>query len=85
MSHMDKNWEIYVTATDRSVNHRLTENEDYDSNPAWSSCGQLIAFESARDLNGEIYVMGIDGSGQKNITGNPAWDGHPAWEPVDCY
>jgi len=39
---------------------RLTHSAGDDRNPAWSSDGQRIAFESNRNGNYEIYIMDVD-------------------------
>ena len=66
---------------------RLTFNEASDSDPAWSSNGAHIAFQSIRDGTHQIYIMNADGSNQTRVTFNEADDFDPSWytaapEPV---
>ena len=67
---------------DGSNQTRLTNNTDYDREPAWSPDGTRIAFSSGRDGILEIYVMDADGSDQTRITNDPAIDMDPAWSPM---
>jgi Tol biopolymer transport system component len=60
---------------------QLTNNDDYDSNPAWSSDGEHIAFESSRDGDHEIFVMNADGSEVRQLTDNDDSDYSPSWSP----
>lgn len=65
--------------TDGSNPTRLTSNGAFDSYPAWSPEGALIAFTSDRDGSGQIYVMHADGSNQRRLTDDPARDTNPSW------
>jgi Tol biopolymer transport system component len=65
---------------DASV-RRLTDDPEWDFDPAWSSDGTQIVFRSHRDGNEEIYVMDADGSNQRNLSRNPAGDWSPVWSP----
>jgi Tol biopolymer transport system component len=76
-SHTD----IYVMNADGSGKRKLTHNERYNAEPAWSPDGRKIAFRSSRNGNRDIYVMNLDGSGKRNLTRNPARDGSPSWSP----
>ena len=60
---------IYVIDADGSNDYRLTHDDRYDGNPAWSPDGPAwspdgtqIAFVSSRDGDDEIYVMELLGS-----------------------
>jgi Tol biopolymer transport system component len=64
---------------DGTRQRRLTRNESFDGDPAWSPDGQRIAFISDRDGNDEIYVMNADGSGQQRLTRTPEDESFPAW------
>ncbi|MDE3091727.1 MAG: PD40 domain-containing protein, partial [Chloroflexota bacterium] len=86
----DGNTEIYTTLApnasagvnaDGSGLTRLTNNQNTDSEPAWSPDGSKIAFHSYRDGNWEIYVMNADGSAQTRITNDKASDTSPDWSP----
>ncbi len=76
-SHTD----IYVMNADGSGKRKLTHNERYNTEPAWSPDGRKIAFRSTRNGNRDIYVMNADGSGKRNLTRNPAQDRSPSWSP----
>jgi Tol biopolymer transport system component len=71
--------EIYVMKADGSDRTRLTDNDAWDSQPAWSPDGAQIAFALTRDGNYEIYVMGADGSNPVNVTNHESRDMRPRW------
>ena len=54
-----------------------------DMGPAWSPTGELIAFDSTRDLKPEIYVMNTDGTAQRQLTTSAVGmsSSSPAWSP----
>lgn len=80
-SGRDGNMELYVMRPDGTDQVRLTRNDWYDSDPAWSPDRSRIVFTSWRDGNNEIYVMNADGSGQTRLTSHPGSDDLPAWSP----
>ena len=69
--------EIYVMNADGSGVVRLTDDDEYDTEAAWSADGGRIAFYSRRE-GGGIYVMNADGGGVVRLA-----DGYsPAWSPL---
>ncbi len=64
------NFEIFVSTTEGSDPVKLTDNQVFDADIAWSPNGGRIAFKSYQDGNDEIYVMNADGSGASNLTQN---------------
>lgn len=73
------NFEIYVLDLATKRERRLTFNDAFEADLAWSPDGSNLAFKSYRDGNDEIYVMAADGSGQVNLTRHPASDGAPSY------
>ncbi len=73
--------EIYVMDANGSNLRRLTNNDVFDGEPAWSPDGSNIAFVSHRDGNPEIYVMDADGGNVRRLTHNDVVDREPAWSP----
>ena len=70
---------VYVVNIDGSEERNLTRGSVRDF--AWSTDGQQIAFDSARDGNSEIYVVNSDGGGLRRLTHNSGPDFAPAWSP----
>jgi len=89
----DPEFEVYSAKADGGGLVRLTKNDVYDGEPAYSTDGARIAFSSARDPAEEgaparnvgqeldLYVMGWDGSGAKRLTEEPGYEGGAAFSP----
>lgn len=68
---------------------RLTESDEWECCPSWSSDGRSLAFtryakpsKPQADLGpGDIYLINADGTGERNLTNSPADDDSPAWSP----
>lgn len=60
---------------------RLTNNADFDVDPAQPADGSRISFATSRDGNLEIYLMNADGSGLLRLTTNESSDVQPAPQP----
>jgi Tol biopolymer transport system component len=60
---------------------RLTDDDYYDYDIAWSPDGSQMAFVSNRDLNFEIYLLDTTGVNQniRRITNHLSPDRHPTW------
>ncbi len=84
----DGNRDIYLFDTETDTEHRLTNNSEYDGEPAWSPDGTQIAFVSGRGggddwlFYTDIYVMDADGEDEylRRLT-NSNSSGTPAWSP----
>ena len=91
----DPEFEVYSAKADGGGLVRLTKNDVYDGEPAYSNDGARIAFSSARDRADpekgaparnvgqelDLYVMGWDGSGAKRLTEEPGYEGGAAFSP----
>jgi Tol biopolymer transport system component len=75
------NFELYVTDLHGEGLVRLTDNEVFDADIAWSPDGQRIAYKSFVDGNDEIYEVDPAGSNQRNLTSHPSSDFQPHWAP----
>jgi TolB protein len=75
------NFEVYRIAADGSGETRLTTNQEFEADVAWSPDGSVLVFKSFRDGNDEIYAMDAEGGEQRNLTNSPASDGGPSWSP----
>lgn len=85
VSTRDGNEEIYRMAADGSQVTRLTDNEDVDSEPAWSPAGTQIAYRSRQDGSSDIFIMDPAGERKVNLLNDPAdsFDDefNPQWHP----
>jgi Tol biopolymer transport system component len=64
--------DVFSTEADGTGRRNLTNNGDFNTSPAYSPDGSLIAFVR----NFDIWVMNVDGTGQRNVTNDPG-DGNP--------
>jgi len=81
-SDRDGSVEIYTMNPDGTDQMRLTNTALSSANPAWSSDGTKIVFDSNRDGNAaEIYVMNADGTEQTRLTNQFLDDLDPTWSP----
>lgn len=77
----DINFEVYRAEVDGSEERRLTWNQDFDADLAWSPDGTTILFKSYQDQNDEIYLVGATGGTPSNLTNSEASDGGGTWSP----
>ncbi len=81
-SRIDGDDEIYSINSDGTGLVKLTDNEVWDIQPAWSPDGTQIAFASFSDGDLEIYVMNDGGSDVAQLTHNDGTeDRDPDWSP----
>jgi Tol biopolymer transport system component len=76
--------EIYSAAADGTDVKRLTWNDEFEQEPAWSPDGSRIAYERTDQGRFHLYVMNHDGSDQHLVSPNPSTsfdDTQPAWSP----
>ena len=60
---------------------RLTNNDVYDAECAYSPDGKLICYTHGAGKDADIYVMKADGSSPVRITDSPGYDGGPFFSP----
>lgn len=71
-------WEIGVDGQDKRA---LTSESSFDSCPAYSPDGRLLAFASTRSGNFDIQVMTLPGGVINPVTSHRGIDLHPSWSP----
>jgi len=73
--------DIWVSRTDGSAAHRLTDDGAIDAHPSWSPDGRRIVFASDRGASNDLYVMDADGSHVQVLYAGPFADVDPVWSP----
>ena len=81
LSNRDDTDEIYSMGAAGLNQTRLTNNADFDVDPAQPADGSRISFATSRDGNLEIYLMNADGSEPVRLTTNESADVQPAPQP----
>jgi Tol biopolymer transport system component len=90
VSTQDDDYAIFGADADGKHSYRLTKEKGdastpqglfFQTSPAWSPDGKLIAFVSRRDGHGHIYVMNAAGTGTRQVTTGAKEDDHPSWSP----
>lgn len=72
-----------VDLNHQPTTHRLTDNNVYDAECAFSPDGKWICFTSFQDKNQDVYVMKLGAQPAKpvRITTAPGYDGGPFFSP----
>jgi len=73
--------EIYTISADGGPWQRLTTNDDYEKDPAWSPDGMQLAYISNAGGDADVWVMSSDGGGERNLTDDAFRQGEPDWSP----
>jgi TolB protein len=76
-----KNKEIYVVDFDGSNPTPLTNDQNLNLSPAWSSEGDQLAYVSYREGNAKIYAANLLNGSQRLLCGYPGINIAPAWRP----
>ena len=77
----DPHMDVFEADPDGTNLRRLTTEEGYDAEGAYSPDGRLIVFTSTRDGDPDLYVMNADGTGVRQLTDEPGYDGGPFTSP----
>jgi Tol biopolymer transport system component len=80
---MESVGDIFLVDPDGGIETRLTNDEFFNMQPAWSPDGNLIAFSSDRDSGGsmDIWLMYKDGTNLVQLYDSPADCYNPAFSP----
>jgi dipeptidyl aminopeptidase/acylaminoacyl peptidase len=74
--------DIWLVATDGSGARRFTTGPTTESSPAWSPCGEWLAFIAKRDgENAQLHVISRDGGEAVSYTDMPLGASNPKWMP----
>jgi Tol biopolymer transport system component len=73
--------DLYTCASDGSHLRRLTNDPNYEGNPAYSPDGKQIAFTREDHKCGHIWVMNSDGSDARQLTFGSDYDSDPIYVP----
>jgi Tol biopolymer transport system component len=63
---------------------RITYNNRYENNPAFSPDGKKVAFHGGNindPLTWDIYIIDLETKEETRLTNNNVLDGHPDWSP----
>jgi TolB protein len=73
--------ELYEYSFATGTLKRLTKNDTYDAECAYSPDGKQIVFCSLRDGHPAIYICDADGQNPRRVTHNDGRDGGPFFSP----
>ncbi len=74
--------QIWLAASDGTLNRQLTFGERSSANPKWSPDGAMIAFTSNRNANrNQIFVLRVDGGEAEQITDGKSAVSNFEWSP----
>ena len=84
---LDGNWDLFLLDTETDTVKQLTDDDNYNYDPALSPDLQKLAFVSNRDGNEQIFIMNALGSEwlsdpsewEKISTNNGVYDLDPTW------
>ena len=80
-SDRDGDYDVYLTRPDGSGGINLTNDEQDNFSPSYSSDGEKIVYteDAVTDVN--LLVMGADGYDKQRVTVSPAVERQPNWRP----
>ena len=73
--------DIIKAKLDGSNPTRLTTEDGYDAECAYSPDGKHIVFTSDRDGDPDLYIMDADGKNVRQLVNQPGYDGGPFFSP----
>ncbi len=76
-----KNKEIYVSDFDGSNAMAVTNNQNINLSPSWSSDGTQLAYVSFIQKNAKIFAANLATGAQRLLCGQPGENLSPAWRP----
>jgi TolB protein len=80
-SRTGENWDIWISNSDGSGIKQLTADAFIDQQPAVSSDGRYVVFQSNRSGGQKIWRMDADGSNPKQLTETSFVDSSPVCSP----